>query len=400
MYRSGRRLGSLLVSVVAACGPSFQPAPTVSRLSAASNPDSALSRPVLVGPNADTNDAMDYYQRAAQLIRLGIDLDTADMALYWASRLDPAMPDPLYARALVILRALGADEMRSLFQHGSTGGMGLTPRQEKLVDSLMHQSWARNPFLYTDLNASLLPPFFPSAPLDPAVDGWRAYTLGNFARAESLLAVALRLHPGAVALRMYRAQSLAKLGRLDSSAAELRTARDTIESWENVHLSPILPSLEMLDYAIGILKVNQDDFALAREEFALALKENLGFSWAHVRLAGVDLSLGDTATSLSELDMAVQIEQRDPALRLYHGFALRSARRYAEAADELRMALQLDPYYAQPHYQLALLSLTTGDTVTALEHFRRFMAMAARRDPDRPGALRILADLAAAKDSR
>ena len=384
----------------AACGPSFRPAPTVGRLSAASNPDSVLSRPVLSGPNADTNDAMDYYQRAAQLIRLGVKLDTADMALYWASRLDPALPDPPYARALVILRALRADEMRSLFRGGSAAGMGLTPRQDSLVDSLMRQSWARNPFLYTDLNASLMPPFLVSAPVDPAFGGWRAYTFGEFARAESLLAVALRRHPGAVELRVFRAQSLAHLGRLDSSAAELHRVRDTIETWESAHLSPVLPSLEMLDYAIGILRVNQDDFALAREEFGLALRENLGFSWAHVRLAGVDLSLGDTATSLSELDMAVHIEERDPTLRLYHGFALRSARRYPEAADELRMALQLDPYYAQPHYQLALLSLTTGDTVMALEQFRRFLAMSARRDPDRAAALRILADLAAPKDSR
>src|SRR5258708_3254281 len=118
-HRSGRQLWSLLVIAGAACGPSFRPAPPVGRLSAASNPDSVLSRAALSGPNADTNDAMDYYQRAAQLIRLGIKLDTADMALYWASRLDPALPDPLYARALVILRALRADEMRSLFQGGS-----------------------------------------------------------------------------------------------------------------------------------------------------------------------------------------------------------------------------------------------------------------------------------------
>src|SRR5205823_1664775 len=232
------------------------------------------------------------------------------------------------------------------------------------------------------------------------LEGWRAYKLGDFPRAESLWAVALRLHPDQVELRISRAQSLALLGRYDSAAAELGVARDTVRVRAVSHASPVLPSLEMFEYAIGIVRVNQGDFPSAREAFGRALTENLAFYWAHARLAGVDLALHDTAAALTELGLAVEIEPNDPALRLYNGYVLRLARRYTEAVAELDVAIRLDPYYAQPHVQLALVAQAEGNSAAATDHYRRFLALAARRDPDRAKVVRALAALAAPPDSR
>src|SRR5437879_6014312 len=148
------------------------------------------------------------------------------MALYWAARLDPDWANPLYARAMVILRALRADQLFALFRYRSTLRLSLTPRQAQVVDSLVRLAWAHNPLLFTDVDLFVMPLSLPGATPDPGLEGWRAYKLGDFPRAESLLAVALRLHPDQVELRISRAQSLALLGRYDSAAAEPGVARD------------------------------------------------------------------------------------------------------------------------------------------------------------------------------
>jgi len=391
-------VGALVVTL-GACAPSQRLSPTVQALTVASDPSAPLPRPALPPP-ADTNDARAYYERAVPLIQAGFSLDTADMALYWASRLDPDWANPLYARAMVILRALRADLLWSLFRYRSTQRLSLTPRQAQLVDSLVRLAWAHNPLLFTDLDLFVMPPMLPGGHLDPGLDGWRAYKVGDFTRAESLLAIALRRHPEQVELRISRAQSLALLGRYDSAAAEFGAARDTMRARQVSHASPVLPSLEMFDYAIGIVRVNQGNFTSAREAFGRALTENLAFYWAHARLAGADLALGDTAAALTELALAVELEQHDPALRLYNGYVLRVARRYAEAAGELQVAIQLDPYYAQPHLQLALIAGAEGNGTAAVDHYRRFLELAARRDPDRAAVVRALAALTASPDSR
>src|SRR5204863_1463587 len=205
-----------------------------------------LPRPTLPPPG-DTNDARAYYERAVPLIQAGFNLDTADMALYWAARLDPDWANPLYARAMVILRALRADLLFALFRYRSTLRLSLTPRQAQVVDSLVRLAWAHNPLLFTDVDLFVMPPSPPGARPDPGLEGWRAYKLGDFPRAESLLAVALRLHPDQVELRISRAQSLALLGRYDSAAAELGVARDTVRVRAVSHASPVLPSLEMFE---------------------------------------------------------------------------------------------------------------------------------------------------------
>lgn len=395
----GLRAVAALVLALGACAPSQRLSPTVQLLKVASDPSAPLPRPTMPPP-ADTNDARAYYERAVPLIQAGYNLDTADMALYWASRLDPDWANPLYARAMVILRALRGDLIAALFRYRSRQRLTLTPQQAQVVDSLVRLAWAHNPLLFTDIDLFVMPLSPPGAAPDPGLEGWRAYKLGDFSRAESLLAVALRLHPDQVELRVSRAQSLALLGRYDSAAAEFGVARDTVRARAVSHASPMLPSLEMFEYAIGIVRVNQGDFRAAREAFGRALTENLAFYWAHARLAGVNLALGDTTAAITELGLAVEIEPDDPALRLYNGYVLRLARRYTEAVAELDVAIRLDPYYAPPHVQLALVAQAEGNSAAAADHYRRFLALAARRDPDRAKVVRALAALAAPPDSR
>jgi tetratricopeptide (TPR) repeat protein len=223
-----------------------------------------------------------------------------------------------------------------------------------------------------------------------------AYATRQFTRAESLFAVALRKHPGDVVLRIYRAKTLFLLQRYDSAVVQLAVARDSVRHRAEAERSPLVPSVEMFEYAIGIAEVQQDDFPAARAAFQRALLENLGFYWAHARLAGSALQLGDTATALLELDMALQLEGRDPILRFYDGVVRQQVGRSDEAAQEFERAIELDPYYAEPYLWLARVSVARHDSGRAIEQYRSFLAHAAQQNPERPRAVSALAELEAA----
>jgi Flp pilus assembly protein TadD len=115
----------------------------------------------------------------------------------------------------------------------------------------------------------------------------------------------------------------------------------------------------------------------------------------------VELALHDSAAALSELATAVQLEGRDPVLRLYYGAVLQGALRLAEAEEQWHRAIELDPYYAAPYSWLALNFRLRHDSAAAIEQYRHFIAHTALEDPHRAQALRDLAALSSVKpDSR
>ena len=350
----------------------------------------------------DTNDALSYYQAVMPLVKNGFELSTAEAALYWASRLDPSWADPVYARSLLLLRAVRNDVLATFFQTHSeraARSVALTERQMQLMDSLRRAAWARNPFVFTGLD-------FPTFVLrrrraPPEEAGLYAFENRQFATADSLFAIALRKHPGEVGLRIYRAQALFYLARYDSAVTELEIGRDSLHAVVQQHTAQILPSTDMFEYAIGITRVQQGDFVAARAAYERALTENLAFYWIHARLGGAALALGDTATALSELQTAVEISGRDPVMHLFYGVVLHSARRLPEAEEQLRLAVELDSDYAEPYYRLGAVYQAEGKIPQAIAQFHTFLARAPKRDRDRATVASALAALGEAPpDSR
>ncbi len=118
-------------------------------------------------------------------------------------------------------------------------------------------------------------------------------------------------------------------------------------------------------------------------------------------LAGASLALADTAAALLELQTAVELEGRDPALRLYYGVVLHAARRLAEAERQLATAIELDPDYAAPYHGLGAVYQAQGRAAEAIVQYRAFLAHAAQHDPDRATVTHALATLGVASpDSR
>jgi len=403
-----KRAGVVLLVVATACGgtPPAPLTPTLSGLAALQALEDSgkeLPRPELHQPGADTNDAAPYFRLGQSLVFVNEKLDTAELALYWASRLDPALPEPFFVRSLIPLTALRNDAFETWLRTHSlraTDKVALTPRQIRVVDSLQYLAWQRNPFMFSALEFRWVSSIRPSAirgrKADPIDEGWWAFSNRRFAEAESLFAVGLKKHPDAIGVRIYRARALFYLGRYDAAVAELEMARDTVVRTVEARISPIVQSVEMFDFAIGIARVQQDSFRAARAAFERALTENLGLSWAHTRLAGSELALHDTAAALAELETATQLENRDPALFLYKGVVLQTAGRLSEALEPLQRAIELDPYYAAPYYWLALAHRKAGDAPRAIERYRQYLTRAALADVNRAAARRELDSLTAA----
>ncbi|HYL20784.1 MAG TPA: tetratricopeptide repeat protein [Gemmatimonadales bacterium] len=359
-----------------------------------------LRRPGL-RDGVDTNDALSYYKAVLPLVRNGWDLQTAEAALYWASRLDPSWADPVYARSLLLLRAVRNDALATFFRTRSERAalsVALTQRQMQVMDSLRRAAWARNPFVFTGLD---FPDYAPRRHAPPEEAGLYAFQDQKFAAADSLFAIALRKHPGEIGLRLYRAQALFHLARYDSAVTQLEIGRDSVRATLQQHTALVLPSTAMFEYAIGIARIQQGNFAAARVAYERALTEDLSFYWVHARLAGAALALGDTAGAILELQTAVEINGSDPVMRLFYGVVLHSAHRLEEAEQQLKLAVELDSDYAAPYYRLGAVYQGEGRFPQAIDQYLSFLARAPKRDPDRAAANHALITLGATPpDSR
>lgn len=374
-----------------------KPAPTVTAIAtlrARADSGHEPARPPLPS-GADSNSAAAYYDTGAQLVRYSMKLDTADMYLYWASRLDPEWAEPIFLRALIVLRAFRKDALDALRRSRSLSEfseMGLSPEQIHQVDSLLQAAWGRNPFLYSDLDT---PPYWEDV-RDPSGAAVVAYANAKFATAESLFTKALRKHPKSLQLRLYRARARFYLQRWDDAVRDIATVRDTLRHTAETEVSPILPSVAMLEFAIGITRVQQDDFPASRAAFERALTEDIGFYWAHTRMAGSALALHDTAAAMAELDAAMQMEGGDPVLRLYDGALEYAAGHHAAAETQLARAIAIDPYYATPYYWLGLVCQAENKPAEAKRLYREFLSRAALQDPVRATAINALKQLGGA----
>ena len=91
--------------------------------------DRESPRPELAG-NLDVNDPSSYYQHGVSILTRAP--QSAADAFYWASRIDPAWADPLYARRIALLMADQRLFLRYLEGHRRT----LQSEEVQQIDSL------------------------------------------------------------------------------------------------------------------------------------------------------------------------------------------------------------------------------------------------------------------------
>ncbi len=340
----------------------------------ASAQERAPRRPPLPAA-ADTNDWEAYYDAGVEWLNQRHQVD-AEAAFYWASRLEPRRAEPFFARWAA---AWARDAERFGRYLEQDPNKPLPPEMER-IDSLRYRALLRNPLVFQGLIIAAyieLPGRFRD---DPWTHAWLAYGTLDFQNALASFELALSRNPERYGdeARFLRATTYVALHQLDSAAVELDTLLARLRRREEEHVTHIYESKALLYYAMGLLQASRRDQTAARTAFERALIEDLSFYPAHIALGQLNFGR-DPVGSLRELEQAAAGGASDPEARYEYGAALVRAKRVPEGTAELRAAIGLEPYFADPYFWLAEGLLAQGDSSAALATFQTYVARCSAR---------------------
>jgi tetratricopeptide (TPR) repeat protein len=327
----------------------------------------AAQRPKLP-KDADPNDWGAYFDLG--VAKLQRQPNAASDAFYWASRLNPSRAEPLFAR-YVSFWAKDIEKFGRFLQDDEE--VLRDPKVLQAVD-LRSTALARNPFVHQGLVMALydaLPGRFRESVITTA---WIYYGRADLPHALERFAVAIDRDPKKYGYaRFVRASAFVNLQQYDSASAEIETLLKQLRAEDEKTVGSEYQSKEMLEYASGLLLYQRNKLAAAREAFGRSVVENASFVAAHAMLGEMAMSSRDTATALLEYGTTIQIDSSDVMMRIGYGRALVAARRPADAAVQFRKAVELEPYYAESYYLLALALEASGAKPAAADAYRQFL---------------------------
>jgi tetratricopeptide (TPR) repeat protein len=331
---------------------------------------------------ADTNSWFTYYQAGLSNLRRRPDLAADDF--YWAERLNPGAPEPLYAGWVAYWK-----RRPDRFWDYIAGKRYIVESKEvQHIDSLRLKALQRNPMMYQGLWIELFEDEGPlNMSLDPAMQGIIAYAHGNPMKAAERLGVAVKSKDNR-SFRYDRALALYQIAQYDTAANELQILIDDMKKREEKKLVRMYESKQMYEYAIGILMLAKGDTTAAREALGKALTEDLSFAPAHVALAHLSAAAGDTTTAVQELSQAVELDSTDVVARYELGVSLMMQNKTEEAKTHLRKAIALEPYFAQPYFPLAYILEFDQNNKEAAEMYLAYAARATRAEEQRANLAR------------
>ena len=315
--------------------------------------------------------------------------DSASAAFFWASRIDPTLAYPYYARSVALLLAYARPEQDFFGAEVWVPAAKIPVWRLVVIDSLRREALARDPFLRPQYDFLLTgrPPFFAVAKArDPAVRGYWMYEYGDLPLADSLLGVALKAKPRLSHLRALRARAEYELGRYDSTVVQLHVLLDTLSHRDSSSLALAYSSKELIYYALGYAEAKRGDTTAARVAFEGAIDENAAFYPAHSRLAALAVNRNDLSAAIRELAVATQVAPDDPTLLFFHAATLIDGGAPDQAAAELQKAIDLDPYFAKPYLLLGKAHEARGDTQRAAEAYDEYAALERLSAPERTWA--------------
>jgi tetratricopeptide (TPR) repeat protein len=258
-------------------------------------------------------------------------------AFYWATRLEPALPEPWLGLSAALSLA---QPTRALGDYLLGATYVAKDRQFQHIDSLRYQALIRNPLMYLPLDAVLLEEWFSrvtqgeltiqelSSEFGPEMAAWWAYSRGRFNDAIRQYSIAVKRHPKWYRLRADRARAYLPLMQYDSAVAAYNE----------------------------LLGLQQQ----AEEE-----RRNLAFYPAHLALARLDLAIGDSTAAQAEFDQTIQIDSRDAVAHYEYGVLLFTLKRYEAATEQFQQAVDDEPYLAKPYFPLAYLRESEGKNSVA-----------------------------------
>ena len=331
---------------------------------------------------ADTNSWFTYYQAGLSNLRRRPDLAADDF--YWAERLNPGAPEPLYAGWVAYWKR----RPDRFWDYIAGKRFVVESKEVQHIDSLRLRALQRNPMMYQGLWIELFEDEGPlNLSLDPAMQGIIAYAHGNPMKAAERLGQAVKSKENR-SFRYDRALALYQIAQYDTAAKELQLLLDDMKKREEKKLVRMYESKQMYQYAIGILMLAKGDTSAAREALGKALTEDLAFAPAHVALAHLSAATGDTATAVQELSQAVELDSTDVVAQYELGVSLMMQNKTEEAKVHLRKAISLEPYFAQPYFPLAYILEFDENNKEAAEMYLAYAARATRAEEQRANTAR------------
>jgi tetratricopeptide (TPR) repeat protein len=363
----------------------------------AQRPGDVPGRPRLTA-GADTNDARAYLVLGEQRI-LERPREAAD-AFYWAYQLNPTLSEALYGRHTALL--MTNPQRLVLYWQGDRR----TVRHPEVmaIDSLYFRALTMDPFLYRKFEAGLfrmylerwarqeidrsggmrvsdseIQRFVTELLLDggPYIRAREAYARGLFPDALRLYEDALRSSRPKSAMRAERARLHAHMRNWAPALADMTQALNEMRREDQRELVYLYESKALLEHGVGMLHERMTNLPAAREAYGRALTEELSFYPAHVRLATLALTEGDTATALAEYALAAQTTS-EPSVLYVYGAILAQTGRFDEAAEQFQRLTQSAPFYADPWFGLGMVRDAQGNAPAAVQAYRGFLARATR----------------------
>ena len=351
----------------------------------------------------DTTDAQAYYEHG--LPQFERNPKEAAAAFYWAARINPAWGEALHARRAAMIMS-DKSLLARVFER--TRRTTNSPELRRL-DSLQFRALLLNPVLYRRFDRTMFTTYIresvmhrsrmqggdPSpVELDYAIDswlrdagpymqGWRSYADGNFPRALQYYASALGRSRDKAGIHLERARIFGMLAQTDSAIAAFDLALAELRTQDKDDLVVFYDSKAQAEYSKAVLLEGEGNVDAARAGYAQALQEDLAYYPAHTRMGLLALGRADTATATSELALAAQIAPDEPNVRYLNGFVLGVVKQYPAAIEELKKAVELEPYFALPYLRLGQLYETTGKGPEALAAYEGFLSRASQNDPQR-----------------
>jgi len=326
---------------------------------------------------ADTNDWEAYYDAGVELLNDRHQVD-AERAFYWSSRLEPRRAEPLFARWAAAW-ARDADRFGRYIEWDPKKPL---PPEMLQIDSLRYRALLRNPLVFQGLIVAAyieLPGRFRD---DLWTHAWLAYGTTDLQNALTSFRLALSRYPDRYGneARFMRATTFVALHQLDSAAVELDALLGNLHRSEEAQLQHIYESKALLYYAMALLQASRGQQGAARTALERALVEDLSFHPAHVAL-GQLTAQRDPAGALREFEQGAAMGANDAVARFEYGAALVRAQRGTEGAGELKAAIALEPYFADPYFWLGEAMLAQHDSSAALADYQNYLARASSRAP-------------------
>jgi len=306
-----------------------------------------------------------------------------DSALVRAARLDPVSGRPSYLLAIATL--LPAVRKSRGFFHSNNFWHHLSARDNQRFDSLLVESFLREPFIDIMLDPVLAPEELapPERYRETEDRAYVAYQAGQYEVALRLWSELLERSPERIDLRWHRAHVLYWQQQYDLVVAILNEVLARLgPSSDSVEVR-VLPATDIVHYAIGIAYERAGQPDSAAEFYRRTLLDNLGMYMAHMRLSAILLDRGDTLNAVREISVAADIAPAEPLVLTQYGAVLVRVGRPADAIEPLTTVKHINPGYATPYLVLGIAYSDLHRNPEALAAFERFLEHAAQLDERR-----------------